>query len=583
MPARLLTFAVGLILAAAPAAVSDPDWAPWWSSVADLEKSFAADPQLVHRKHHWGKTPLHVAAERGDPEIVAWLLDHGADVNVRAELGSTPLIDACQGAWAAPRAWRLRRYNKWQHNPSNEPRRYRETVELLLTRGADAKAISNSKLTALHFAAGTGDAELVRLLLAAGADATRAANEGRTPLHFAAAAGAIEAVRLLLDAGADPNAIEAAEGATTRDTPLDEAAQSGSAEVVRLLIDRGADVRLPGDTDGMLLRYAVDTPAVLRVLLDANIDLASAAGENTIGTMALLWAAQQPEPRSVQMLIDAGVRDVKSLTTAYQMTVSDDPDPDPIVRIKRLRTVKLLLDAGAGLQGFDGRGLPLYAAAHNGHVEIMILLKSRGARLNYRPTTQPARFGDNTWIALLNQPWRAWLLNAIGYKLDIYAAAAYGFEDRVREILREHPDALEGEASSITPLMFAARGGHVNIVKLLIDAGANVNPKIERGGWFGAAPLEAATARGNLEVMRVLIAHGADVNIADEDGRTLLQRCYDDRDSVRPPVIELLRAHGAVARAGRNDDDADDDDASTTASKGRDSPPAREATTIPAQ
>jgi ankyrin repeat protein len=582
MPTRLLTFAVGLILAATPATASDPDWAPWWSSVADLEKSFAADPQLIHRKHHWGKTPLHVAAARGDPEIVAWLLDHGADVNVRSEVETPPLIEACQGAWAAPRAWRVRRYNKWQHNPSNEPRRYRETVELLLTRGADAKAVANAKVTALHFAAGAGDADLVRLLLAAGADAKCAAKEGRTPLHFAAAAGATEAARLLLAAGADPNAVEAAEGAMTRDTPLDEAASAGSAEVVQLLVDRGADVRLPADTDRMLLRHAVDTPAVLRILLDAGIDLAGAANDTTTGAMALQWAADEPEPRSVQMLIDAGVRDRKSLDVAYQMTVSDDPDPDPIVRLKRFRTVKILLDAGAKLQGFDDRGGPLFAAAHNGHVEIMILLKSRGARLNYAPSTQPTTLGDNTWIALLNQPWRAWLLNAIGFKLDLYAAAAYGFEDRVREILRAHPDKVDGDISSATPLMFACRGGHVKIVKLLIDAGANVNPKIERGGWFGAAPLEAATARGNLEVMRVLIARGADVNIADENGRTLLQRCYDHRDTVRPQVVELLRQHGAVARAGRHDENVADA-ATPAASKGGNSPAARNAATIPAR
>jgi hypothetical protein len=139
MPARLLVFAVGLVLAATPdAAASDPDGAKWWSSVADLEKSYAADPQLIHRTYHWGKTPLHVAGARGDPEIVAWLLDHGADVNVRAELETTPLIEACEGPWSARRSWRLRRYNKWQHNPSNEPRRYAETVELLLKRGPRA-------------------------------------------------------------------------------------------------------------------------------------------------------------------------------------------------------------------------------------------------------------------------------------------------------------------------------------------------------------------------------------------------------------------------------------------------------------
>ena len=83
--------------------------------------------------------------------------------------------------------------------------------------------------------------------------------------------------------------------------------------------------------------------------------------------------------------------------------------------------------------------------------------------------------------------------------------------------------------------------------------------------------------------MRVLIAHGADVNIADEDGRTLLQRCEDRRDTVRPQVIELLKQHGAVARAGRNDEDIADDATPAAASKRVNSPSSRNAATIPAR
>lgn len=562
MPARPHAACLVFLLIATPvasASAAEPatrtageisvDWAPWWWSVADLERSFAADPEVIHRAHLRGKSAIHVAAERGDPEIVAWLLDHGVDVNARTERGDTPLIEAADGAWNARRARRGRRWNKWQDNPSNQPRRYRETVEVLLKRGADAEAISRGSITALHRAAGTGDMELVRLLLAAGADARRATDEGRTALHNAAAAGSVEAARLLLDAGADPNAIAAPERSMTQTTPLEEAAGSGRADVVLLLIERGADVRLPADTDGGLLRNAVRHPRVLRVLIDAGIDVATPVNHLTIGAMALQWAVQSPEPCSVKLLIDAGVDDREFLTIGYIAAVRDDPDPDLIDRLKRLLTVKVLLDAGAQLQGPDGRGLPLYLAAHNGHVEIILLLKSRGARLKLRPSTQPAKLGDNTWIALLNQPWRAWLLHAIGYELDLYAAAAYGFEDRLRKILREHPDKVDGEISSLTPLTFAARGGHLNIVKLLIDRGAKVNPKVERGGWFGSAPLKAAAARGKVKVMRVLIAHGADVNVADEDGRTLLERLEAHRDKVRPEVIQLLRKHGARAGA----------------------------------
>jgi hypothetical protein len=62
------------------------------------------------------------------------------------------------------------------------------------------------------------------------------------------------------------------------------------------------------------------------------------------------------------------------------------------------------------------------------------------------------------------------------------------------------------------------------------------------------------------------------VNIADENGRTLLQRCYDQGNRVRPQVIDLLRQHGAVARAGKTDE-----------GRVADSTPAPAAATIPAR
>ena len=59
-----------------------------------------ADPSLVHRTHPDGWTLLHRAAGNLQERVVAWLLAHGADVNLRARGGWTPLdYAACGGAW----------------------------------------------------------------------------------------------------------------------------------------------------------------------------------------------------------------------------------------------------------------------------------------------------------------------------------------------------------------------------------------------------------------------------------------------------------------------------------------------------
>ena len=66
-----------------------------------------------------------------------------------------------------------------------------------------------------------------------------------------------------------------------------------------------------------------------------------------------------------------------------------------------------------------------------------------------------------------------------------------------------------------TPLHWAARAGKIEIVRMLIDAGANVN--VQTNG--GSTPLHEAVRYGSVEIVRMLIDAGADVNLQDEDGK----------------------------------------------------------------
>jgi ankyrin repeat protein len=81
--------------------------------------------------------------------------------------------------------------------------------------------------------------------------------------------------------------------------------------------------------------------------------------------------------------------------------------------------------------------------------------------------------------------------------------------------LREHDCPLHMEVYT------AAQNGHVNVVDLLIAAGANVNAT--RPG-DGATPLYIACGRGNVVMVERLIAAGADVNMARVDGFTPLHK-----------------------------------------------------------
>ncbi|KAF7975223.1 hypothetical protein HWV62_10176 [Athelia sp. TMB] len=90
------------------------------------------------------------------------------------------------------------------------------------------------------------------------------------------------------------------------------------------------------------------------------------------------------------------------------------------------------------------------------------------------------------------------------------------------------------------PLLIASHEGHLEITKLLLDSGADVNLKDKR--WFVSTALQAACYGGHLEVARLLLASGADVNMDEGQNCTALQiSCYGGH----PEVARLLLASGA--------------------------------------
>lgn len=128
------------------------------------------------------RTPLHLAACRGDVDTVKVLLSCGASIDAVSSRGMTPFHYAIE-------------------------RGSLTTVTTLLDAGADVNATCGGgrDSSALHIAAGCGHVDVMMELLARGADVDKrdAVDEG--PFKYALeSARAPEALRVLLDAGADP-------------------------------------------------------------------------------------------------------------------------------------------------------------------------------------------------------------------------------------------------------------------------------------------------------------------------------------------------------------------------------------------
>ncbi|XP_062440590.1 26S proteasome non-ATPase regulatory subunit 10 isoform X2 [Rhea pennata] len=100
-----------------------------------------------------------------------------------------------------------------------------------------------------------------------------------------------------------------------------------------------------------------------------------------------------------------------------------------------------------------------------------------------------------------------------------------------------------------TPLHIAASAGRDEIVKALIDKGAQIAIMLLENGadpdatdHFESTPLHRAAAKGNLKMIQILLRHNASVNIQDSEGNTPLHLACDEE---RVDEAKLLVSHGA--------------------------------------
>ncbi|MCD4783719.1 MAG: ankyrin repeat domain-containing protein [Candidatus Eremiobacteraeota bacterium] len=124
----------------------------------------------------------------------------------------------------------------------------------------------------------------------------------------------------------------------------------------------------------------------------------------------------------------------------------------------------------------------------------------------------------------------------------LYVAISWGEIEMVKLLIDNGAD-VNAKNKGITPLHGAAIGGKTDSVMLLIDNGADVNAKDKK---YGSTPLYDAAINSNLEIAKILLDNGANVNARDKDGQTLLSRVKNNTDNTdNTDVIKLLCRHGA--------------------------------------
>lgn len=303
--------------------------------------------------------------------------------------------------------------------------------------------------------------------------------------------------------------------------------------------------------------------SAVRALLREKVDVNATEPD---GTTALHWAVRRNDVASTRLLVQAGAK--IGATTRYGIS------PLYLASLNgNTVTAGVLIGAGADIHAANPGGeTPLMTAARAGATDLVKLFVSKGANVNAAETVR----GQTAlmWAVQENHLAVARLLVEVGAHVDAQTRAV------VPDGTSGRPEATSGDigahgpgiyrsravpspSGGMTPLLFAAREGHLEMARFLLESRANVN----LASANGTGPLVVSITNNHIELAMLLVEKGADVNAADAfHKRTPLYAAVERRnpdyarDTADPlpdakdptDLIKMLLAKGADPNARVN-------------------------------
>jgi ankyrin repeat protein len=453
-----------------------------------------------------GYTPLFYAAQAGHPDIVALLLDHGADVHHTARLGETPLDLAI-----------------WRSDL--------KVMELLVAAGArcDPRQFG----TAVRHST----PEAVRFLLEHGADPNAAPGRPRrsshrfpAPVILAVQRGDPAVLKLLIDAGAHLNvqdqngwtALRWANQSTSR--RRDERSKA----IIALLEGTGVQDKAGRDAAELFKAVMAKDPARVRDALSAGAD---PNAKDDRGVPPLIYAGRMAQADVVRLLVAAGA----------DVNASPEYDTTPLISAVTggsIEAVKILLTAGARIDQQDRlHRTPLAEASSWKRVEITRLLLDTSANVDPGALAIAALSGSLEQVRML----LASGANPNAGDGHVLSEATRGCfrrdnTDVIRLLLEAGASPKPTSKDEYTALHRAAGLCPPEVLRLLLQRGAEINAR----DLSGNTPLISAASSGKLDNVQLLIDRGAEVNARNGDGKSAL-----DHATYYPEVQRVLLQAGA--------------------------------------
>ena len=479
------------------------------SGRAAIVSALIAAGAAVDKRNLFGTTALHMAAERGHQDVVSVLLQAGTDIKAVDTNGRTPLtLAACSGQAGVVAA--LIKAGAALSKPDVSGKTamflaaeagYLDVVTELYLGGED---VHHEGTSALHYAAQEGHKDVALFLVEAGAHINALDTNGQTPLHLACWRNQTSVIPTLLSSGASADIVD-----SSGRTPLSWASERGYLDVVRSLIEHrtngssSTDIDIDGSNQEMWtpLHFAAKNNhlevvnELLRAQADVNartihretpLTLSARKGYTSV-VSALVAAGARPDTNLVWRVLDKGDADILALLLSSEKGVDVNTPNDrgqtllqAAVQAGKTHAscVAALIDAGADTNVRDGEGRhPLHLAVDLGTENVV-----RTLLFHRSPPGTPSSTASSS-------------APSSPHGLDLNAVVS-----------------LDGS----TPLHRAVYGGNEDVVRALLDGGAD----IDKADATGNTPLHLAVASGAQRVMYTLLQAGASLSAKNADGWT---------------------------------------------------------------
>ncbi|XP_066253302.1 serine/threonine-protein phosphatase 6 regulatory ankyrin repeat subunit B isoform X3 [Euwallacea similis] len=440
----------------------------------------------LHMPNKDGARSIHTAARYGHVGIINTLLQKGEKVDVTTNDNYTALhiaVESCKPL----------------------------VVETLLGYGADVHVRGGKmKETALHIAARVKDGEKCALmLLKSGAGPNIATHDGNTPVHVAAKYGNLQTMLLLLEDGGDPQYKNKISSAFHKkgETPLHLASRNCRPDVVTHLINYVKEKRGESAASQYVNELTENDESALHYVCTVI--------KNEVET-------PNSDREVVKLLLENGA-DVKLQTkqheTAFHLVASAGNNDVLLEMIAHMSPT----DSQKALNRQNANGwTPLLIASHKGHIDLVNNLLANHARVDV--------FDSDGRSAL-------------------HLAAEHGYLHVCDSLLTNKAFINSKSRNGRTALHLAALNGYVHLVKFLIK---DHNAVIDILTLKKQTPLHLAAGAGQIEVCKLLLELGADIDATDEDGQKPIHAaCQNNFSEVaklflqqHPSLVMATTKHG---------------------------------------